>query len=226
MGADVTDQIAQLSFHYWYLAIIALLLSCALYYFVPARALIPTVEKQRLVQRTLGVIALLLVSTLAIIGGRGGWQARRFTTALAQVGDNESLAALTLNSTYTLINSQRKCDTGTFAKAHYFATDTELRQQFPPNRIAAHASGELRDNIVIIIVESLSADYTGVGHPLTATRPSWTLSLRRGFIFKIALPTGAALSTRRRRSWRAFPTCATRLSIALSSNTCMASARC
>ena len=88
MGADVTDQIAQLSFHYWYLAIIALLLSCALYYFVPAGALIPTLEKQRLVQRTRGFIALLLVSTLAIIGGRGGWQGRRFTTALAEVGDS------------------------------------------------------------------------------------------------------------------------------------------
>ena len=132
---------------------------------------------------------------------------------------------MTFNSTYTLINSQRKCDAGTFAKAHDFASDEELRQQFPPNRIPAHAGGELHDNIVIIIVESLSADYTGVGHPLTATRPSWTLSLRRGFIFKIALPTGAALSTRRRRSWRAFPTCATRTFSALSSNTCMASAR-
>ena len=165
MGADVTDQIAQLSFHYWYLALIAVLLSCALYYFVPVRALNPMLKKQRLIQRTRGFVALLLVSTLAIIGGRGGWQGRRFTTALAHVGDNESLAALTLNSTYTLINSQRKCDTATFAKAHDFASDEELRQQFPPNRIAAHAGGELHDNIVIIIVESLSADYTGVGQP-------------------------------------------------------------
>ncbi len=45
MGADVTDQIAQLSFHYWYLAIIALLLSCALYYFVPVQRPNPYVGK-------------------------------------------------------------------------------------------------------------------------------------------------------------------------------------
>ena len=83
MGADVTDQIAQLSFHYWYLAIIAVLFSFALYYFVPVQAQIPMLKRQRLTQRTRGFIALLLVSTLAIIGGRGGWQGRRFTTALA-----------------------------------------------------------------------------------------------------------------------------------------------
>ena len=190
MGTDVTDQIGQLSFHYWYLAIIALLFSFALYYFLPARALVPVLQIQRRAHRTRGFVALLLVSTLAIIGGRGGWQARRFTTALAQVGDNESLAALTLNSTYTLINSQRKCDTGTFAKAHDFATDAELRQQFPPNRIAAHAGGELRDNIVIIIVESLSADYTGVGHPHHGYTPFLDSLAEKGIYFQNSFADG------------------------------------
>ncbi len=77
-------------------------------------------------------VILLVVVALAVIGGRGGWQRRRLTAAFAQVSDKECLAQLALNSTYTLINSQPKCNASSLTPLRYFPTDDELKRQLPP----------------------------------------------------------------------------------------------
>ena len=77
-----------------------------------------------------------------------------------------------------------------FAKAHDFALDEGLRQQFPPNRIIAHANGEVRNNIVIIIVESLSADYTGVGQPHHGYTPFLDSLAEKGIYFHNSFADG------------------------------------
>jgi phosphoglycerol transferase MdoB-like AlkP superfamily enzyme len=190
MGQDISDQIGQLSFHYWYLAAIGILFTFTLYRFFPAPALKPTPNKRRSFALTRGFIAMFIVLALAVIGGRGGWQRRRFTPALAEVGDKESLAQLALNSTYTLISSQRKCDAASLSKFNYFGSDEELKRQFPSNRISARATGERRDNIVIIIVEGLSADYTGIGNPHHGFTPFLDSLAERGLYFNNSFADG------------------------------------
>lgn len=190
MGSDITSQIGQLSFHYWYLVAFSILFSLTLYYFLPAPALPSTPVRRGPFNRTRGIIVMLVVLALSILGGRGGWQPRRFSTALAEVGDKESIAQLALNSTYTLINSQRKCDAASFSKIRYFVSDEELKRQFPSNRISAHVTGERHDNIVIIIVESLSAEYTGAGKPHHGFTPFLDSLAEKGVFFKNAFSNG------------------------------------
>ena len=90
MGADVTDQIAQLSFHYWYLAIIAVLLSCALYYFVPVRAQIPMLKSSGSFRVR---VALSLCS----------WYRRWRSSAVAAVGRDGALPRLWPKSAITRV---------------------------------------------------------------------------------------------------------------------------
>ena len=192
MGADIPNQIGQLSFHYWYLAAISILFILALYiFFRDGRPSQPaSSDRVKTADWFREVVILIVVVTLAVMGGRGGWQRRRLTTALAAVGDRESLSQLALNSTYTLINSQTKCDIGSIGKFRYFATDEELKRQFPSNRLTGGAGEERLDNVVIIIVESLSSEYTGIGNPNHGYTPFLDSLAQRGIYFKNSFADG------------------------------------
>lgn len=192
LGADIPAQIGQLSFHYWYLAAIGGLLIVILCYFLLGRSLVSTTTQgtQEPWRRAQGLLILIVILALAILGGRGGWQRSRLKVALAQVGDKESLSHLALNSTYTMIISQRKCDTGRLTKVHFFSTDEELREQFPRKNLSGLRNSERRDNIVIIIVESLSAEYTGIGNPHQGYTPFLDKLSERGIFFKNSFANG------------------------------------
>jgi phosphoglycerol transferase MdoB-like AlkP superfamily enzyme len=167
LGADISAQLGQLSIHYWYLVATGGLLIFAFCYFLPGRAPLPPathgVQKSQGLARDL--LVLMVVAGLGILGGRGGWQQMPLSVAQADVFHKPVLGQLTLNSSFTLLHSQRKCDARNFPRLHFYATDEELKREFPAAKPASRPNPERRDNIVIIIVESLSADYTGVGRP-------------------------------------------------------------
>lgn len=192
MGADIPDQISQLSFHYWYLVAVAGVLIFLSYYFLPGRAvtLSQTPATPTLAARVRGVLLMVVVVGLAVLGGRGGWQRQGLSVGLAVMNDKESLAQLAINSTFTLINSQRKCDTASFHKLRYFANDEELKKEFPQNNLSARTGSERLDNVVIIIVESLSAEYTGVGNPRHGYTPFLDALADRGIYFKNGFANG------------------------------------
>jgi len=213
MAGDIPDQIGQLSLHYWYLSVIAGLFIFALYYFTKKWRTAPLAMGPP--HWASGCLILLLAVSLAVIGGRGGWQRRRLTTALAAVNDSESLSHLALNSTYTMINSQHKCDGMT--PVHYFASDAELAKQFPPRNLPTHQVTGAAKNIVIIIVESLSAEYTGIGNPGHGYTPFLDSLANKGIYFKNGFADG-------RRSIDAPPSILAALPH-LRSKPCMASVR-
>jgi phosphoglycerol transferase MdoB-like AlkP superfamily enzyme len=191
MGTDIPSQIGQLSYHYWYLAAISALFILALYKFTQDSKAVEETQTRRLT--AVGIresVVFIVVVSLAVIGGRGGWQHRRLTTALAEVSDKESLAQLALNSTYTLINSQRKCDAASLTPLHYFPSDAALKQQLPSYQLSGRPGDQRHDNIVIIIVESLSAEYTGVGHPGRGYTPFLDSLARKGIFFKNSFADG------------------------------------
>ena len=203
MGADIPNQIGQLSYHYWYLAAISILFILALYIFFrdgrPSRS--ASSEGVKTADWFRDVVTLIVVVTLAVIGGRGGWQHRRLTTALAEVSDRESLSHLALNSTYTLINSQSKCDATSIAPLHYFATDDALKRQMPRMRspIAPAASGSTTSSSSSS--RAFPPSTQGSEIPITDTRRFWIHWRKRAFISKTVLPTAADRSTRHPRSW-------------------------
>lgn len=192
MGADIPAQIGQLSFHYWYLAATAGVLISMFCYFLPGRSLVPTTTQRQPESwmRAGDFLIMIVIFALAILGGRGGWQQRGLTPALAQVGDKESLSLLALNSSFTLIHSERKCDPGSFTKVHFFPTDEELKKEFPPKNLSGRPKSERLDNVVIIIVESLSAEYTGIGNPHHGYTPFLDGLAERGIFFKNSFADG------------------------------------
>ena len=110
MGADIPNQIGQLSFHYWYLAAISVLfiLTSVHYFFATVALPASDGESEPAGIRATGPATcdLIIVVTLA-----DHWRQRRMATTAfdhrpRRSGDRESLSQLALNSTYTLINSQ------------------------------------------------------------------------------------------------------------------------
>ncbi len=192
MGADILDQIGQLSVHYWYLTALSVFLILVLHHFPSQRAAVspgaqtaPTFST-----RARGLFLMIAVVVVAFLGARGGWQRLPLTTALAVVNDNEALSQLALNSTLTLINSPHKCDTAKFSKLHYFATDEELKREFPPQNLSGPSGSGRSDNVVIIIVESLSSEYTGIGNPHHGYTPFLDGLAERGIYFKNSFADG------------------------------------
>lgn len=192
LATDITGQLGQLSYHYWYLAVISLIFALALYKFFRAgnASQVTLQQRRHAAVRIRESVILVVVVTLAVIGGRGGWQRRRLTPALAAIGDRESLSQLALNSTYTLINSQRKCDSASLTPLHYFPDDDALKQQLPHYQLSGRPGDPKFDNIVIIIVESLSADYTGINHPGRGYTPFLDSLAQRGISFKNSFADG------------------------------------
>src|SRR5262249_40471257 len=62
-------------------------------------------------------------------------------------------------------------------------SEEELKTQFAPPA-SARAGAERRDNVVIIIVESLSAQYTGMGEPTRGYTPFLDELGKKGILFK------------------------------------------
>lgn len=192
LGADISAQLGQLSLHYWYLWATGGLLIFVFCYFLPARASFPTTTHRRQGSWDMArdMLVPMLVVGLGIIGGRGGWQSAGLSVDQADVFQMPALAQLALNSSFTMMRSERKCDTKNFPSLHFYATDEELRKEFPPLHSASRSQPERRDNIVIIIVESLSADYTGVGRPGRSYTPFLDGLAKRGIYFHNSFANG------------------------------------
>ena len=192
MAGDIGDQIGQLSFHYWYLPAIGGFLIFLLYRFFPEPSLVPAAVQgqQNSWMRIRYFLSVIVVLGLAILGARGGWQTRALTAGLGEVGDRQSLSLLALNSTFTLITSQRKCDTGSLTKVRFFLTDEDLRKEFPAKKLSDRPKNGRLDNIVIIIVESFSAEYTGIGNPGHGYTPFLDGLAERGIFFRNSFANG------------------------------------
>jgi phosphoglycerol transferase MdoB-like AlkP superfamily enzyme len=192
MAADIADQIGQLSFHYWHLAAVGGFLVFLLYRLFPEpSADLVAVEGRRNSETPLRyVLSIITVLAFAVLGARGGWQTRVLTTGMGEGWDRQSLSLLTLNSTLTLISSQRKCDTGSHTRVRFFLTDEELKKEFPAKKNSDRPKKGRLDNIVIIIVESLSAGYTGIGNPGHGYTPFLDGLAERGISFRNSFANG------------------------------------
>jgi len=192
LRADIFAQAGQLSIHYWYLVATGGLLIFVFCYFLPDRALLDTTTHGTQQSRGLArdLLALMVVVGFGILGGRGGWQEMPLSVAQADVFHKPVLAQLTLNSSFTLLRSDRKCDARNFPRLQFYATDEEIRKEFPPAKPATPSNSERRDNIVIIIVESLSADYTGVGRSGQGYTPFLDELAKKGIYFYNSFANG------------------------------------
>jgi len=182
MKADIGAQAYQLTYHYWYLAIAGVLLIALFYYLTPGGVTAPGPKPTRSTWIRQSVVMLLAIG-LVVVGTRGGLQGKILSTVDADVFDGLNLSHLALNTTFTLIRSRPGCDSRALSQFH-FLSEGELSQQHPAPKQAFRAGTERLDNVVIIIVESLSAQYTGMGNPKRGYTPFLDELGQKGILFK------------------------------------------
>ncbi len=108
-----------------------------------------------------GFLILLLAIYLSIVGIRGG-----FTRATRPINLNNAGAyinkplemAIVLNTPFTIIRTLKK---QAFKPVHYFSED-EVNKIFNPVKNYESDSSMVKKNVVVIIVESLAKEYTGL----------------------------------------------------------------
>lgn len=104
-----------------------------------------------------------LILVLGIIASRGGFQTKPLTFVDAKIFDHTFANNLVLNSTFTLIKSLGK---SSFERQHFFdnlVMLSHLNKQDLPTQITPAVPS--KKNVVIIILESFSHEYTKLESP-------------------------------------------------------------
>ncbi|WP_223284599.1 LTA synthase family protein [Hymenobacter qilianensis] len=169
---DIQRQAGQLAFHYWFLVPPFVVLFGLLWYFypMPTAAILPPSPIKSSPSRRLirPLLAVVLIAALTVVGIRGGLQLKPLRTGHAFVQVPPVLGHLALNSTFTFL---RSLGYQAVERRTYFQSDAQLQQALAPRMPDANP-GAPRDNVVILLLESFSSEYTGIENGAAATRLS------------------------------------------------------
>lgn len=162
MGLDVGVKWSSLVLEFWPLAVLGVLIMVALY-FLYGRTRAPEAADAGRVNILAWATSLFAVVAVTVIAIRGGLQKIPINLVNAAVQNHHGLSQLTLNSSFTVIKGFGK---HTLTKHDYFSDWEQLRQYLRP---FVHGENLLpisthRDNVLILVVESLSAEYCGAGN--------------------------------------------------------------
>ncbi|PSR56971.1 sulfatase [Adhaeribacter arboris] len=152
---DILAQANQLTQNYWYILLVLGFLVMALYFLYPKNFSYQPQKDRRKVWQ----VALLILLTVIFI--RGGIQYKPIRVSTAFGYEPPVLGNLILNSTFTFVRSLNK---RTIERARYFKTKQDLLQtlRFDPHKVLSVEGEPIRDNVVIIILESFGSEYTGI----------------------------------------------------------------
>ncbi len=185
IAGDVTAQLGQLLGYYWYLLLgfgLLLFLLVKIYPKAPAH----TSPQPKVWLRGL---RLLLVAGFMVLGIRGGLQLKPLRPSHAFVLEPAVLGHLTLNSPFTFIKGIGKTQ---LEQKHYFDSDEALLAalQFDPQQYAQPDEPLKQDNVVIIILESFSAEYVGALNKGRGYTPFLDSLAQEGVLYKNAFANG------------------------------------
>ena len=162
VGRDAGVKWSSLAWEFWPLVLLGMLIMTALY-FLYGRPRAPETSNARPMSIWAWAASLISILALAAVAVRGGVQKRPINLGNAAAQSHHGLTQLTLNSSFTLIRSYGK---PTLKKYDYFSNWEQLRQYLRPfvNGESLLREPAPRDNVVILVVESLSAEYCGAGN--------------------------------------------------------------
>jgi hypothetical protein len=153
-GSDIPIQLANLAGYYWHLAIIAGGFIFLASFFLPDGAARSGARDKRRSLSAGRIILAGLVVAAAAEAAQG-----RLSSKLER-GENVALAQLARNSTLSLLASETSCAARGIGGNLSAAAGVE---QFQPTRESLRTGrSRLADNVVVIIAESLSTEYTGI----------------------------------------------------------------
>jgi phosphoglycerol transferase MdoB-like AlkP superfamily enzyme len=162
-GNDVFSLLPRFIYDFWFIPLIWLSLS-AILIFVSTRF---KVNKQFAYQNTLSYFTgqccmAILWLGFAVICARGGFQLRPISPISASLTTSPDLTPIVLNSPFTLIKSFE----GTGLAKKDFYSEAQLNQIFNPEQKLpvnpADTNTFRKLNVVVLILESFSAEHTGV----------------------------------------------------------------
>ncbi|WP_192820658.1 LTA synthase family protein [Rufibacter sp. LB8] len=155
---DIADQAGQLLLNYWYLLFFFAFLVALLW------KLYPRLSPQAPVSVKGQLILLLIMAPLTLIGIRGGIQYKPLRPSEAFNQDPAILGNLTLNSSYTFI---RSLSSKKLTPSAYFKSEVALRQAlgFDALHYSQPPGAPIYDNVVLLVLESFSSEYTGIENP-------------------------------------------------------------
>lgn len=178
--SDIPFQLGNFASYYWHLTLIAgafIFIAC---FFLPNGSNKRSTP-QRL-NRSWSTRAFVLLAVL-LLGGE--YVLREQISAASETGSDAALEQLADNSTLTLLRSRLRC--AARAIPGYSDAIQPRREELPTFSVAAPLahSRPLRrsDNVVVIIVESLSTEYTGIGRQAGGYTPFLTQLADKGLSF-------------------------------------------
>lgn len=161
MSSDIQDQSLQIILNYWYMGFFLLAYGIILWRLYPVKKeTIMYIPKLAWWKVTLiGLITIVLT----FIGIRGGVQMRSISPKQAYVFEEYVLGNMTLNPSYTLIRSLGK--EPVTRKISYFPSDKVAIELINKQRVFGKSGVKIpRQNVVVLIIESLSQDYVEDGY--------------------------------------------------------------
>ncbi|GAB2695838.1 sulfatase [Hymenobacter frigidus] len=159
IGDDIARQAGQIGTHYWYLAVPLLGLIYLLWRLCPMprpAELTSGLARRPWLQRGLEFVVAV---GLVVLGLRGGWQLKPLRTGTAFEQQPAVLGHLALNSTFTVLKS---FDEVPVERASYFAANVALRPVLGQVSLPVRPAPAAPANVVLLLLESFSSEYTGV----------------------------------------------------------------
>ncbi|WP_026464884.1 LTA synthase family protein [Adhaeribacter aquaticus] len=178
---DIQDQAGQLAFHYWYLILFACLLGYLLIKLYPVyREPDITYTFYHRIQKILGVIFTTLIMVIFI---RGGTQYKPLRINNAFIHEPAVVGNIALNSTFTFVRSIGHVS---LERKEYFNNQVEIALYlgFDPLYYLKKQEYLVKDNVVIIIVESLASEYTGIENNGQGFTPFFDSLATKGTLFR------------------------------------------
>ncbi|MBK0403855.1 sulfatase-like hydrolase/transferase [Adhaeribacter sp. BT258] len=176
---DIQAQAGQLLSNYWYFPLAGALLLFLLIKLYPKERKNPDAKPYLLVE-IIGLIVMLGAGVLFI---RGGTALKPLRPANAFVQEPPILGHVTLNTTFTFIKS---INSPVLDPKEYFATEAELHQalNYNPDLRPQLTEKPVRDNVVIIILESFASEYTGLENNGKGYTPFFDSLAARGNFYR------------------------------------------
>lgn len=160
IGGDIGDQLNQLLANYSY---VVLLFVAVLFFFWHLSGRIKPEKVSRFVFPFRKIFYLVLTVPLAIVLARGGFQEKPIKISSALVLGNPRLITLSLSTPFVVMQTLRKQEELVVYRDFDLKTATQILRSERPfaNRSQGIISKEAEANVVLIILESFSTEYSG-----------------------------------------------------------------
>ncbi|MGE3680647.1 MAG: LTA synthase family protein [Bdellovibrionales bacterium] len=179
ISADVERQSLSILWTYWYFCVGLLGLMGVVLWMLP-RFPSPSPSRE---SWWAGALWRFVALVLIVTGMRGGYQFKPLHPMHAYFSTRHELGLLTLNTPFNLLKSRPRMDV---ERTRYFADDREpISRLHELTALSRPPLGVAKDfNVVVIIVESLASEYTGVANGGDGYTPFLDSLAQESFYFK------------------------------------------